>query len=184
MTETGTRHSVLTKQKHFRFRDKGALQSNSNKLTGETNEAPIEVEDGPVLAREESDEQIDLNNIPSADEADEESLFVQEDGPRRSKRSRRTTNDAESGMGSSPEIEPDPKRRRDVGSAEGDDDDDKKKMAVETTYDGFGIYGRVLCLVVKRKDNREISREPRSMGGQARMEDWITATQMPILEDD
>ncbi|RFU25097.1 hypothetical protein B7463_g11233, partial [Scytalidium lignicola] len=179
LTETTTRHSVLTKQKHFHLRDKNILQSNSNKLTGNTNGTPIEVEDGPVIVTEEGDKHIDLNDIPAAD-----SLFIQEDEPRRSKRPRRTLNNNEQTFDSSPEVEPDPKRRKDSDTTlvEEPEDEDKKKMAMETTYDGFAIYGRVLCLVVKKKDNLDKGRGSVSTRSQARMEDWIAATQMPMLD--
>ncbi|KAG7140840.1 hypothetical protein HYQ45_002557 [Verticillium longisporum] len=71
-----------------------------------------------------------------------------------------------------------------------DDGDDKKKMAMDVSFEGFAIHGRVLCLVVKRRDTR---RAPASSGrsaasaapgaaapaGQAVMENWISSTQMP-----
>ena len=54
--------------------------------------------------------------------------------------------------------------------------DDKKKAAFNTTYDGYSIYGRILCLIVKRKGQKGKS----AVGGgagQAMMEEWITSTQ-------
>ena len=64
------------------------------------------------------------------------------------------------------------------------DDDDKKKMGMNTTYDGFSIYGKILCLVVKRRggargrDNRSMGlADSGSGGGQAMMEEWISSTQ-------
>lgn len=55
-------------------------------------------------------------------------------------------------------------------------EDDKKKLALNTTYDGFSIYGRILCLVVKRKGT---ARGKALVGGagQAMMEEWISSTQ-------
>ena len=183
LTETSTRHSLLTKQKNFR-EPKKQLQSNSEKLTGETNDAPIEVEDTPMLLREESEDDVmNLDDIPDAEDDIEDSLFVEEDtGLRRSKRARAPTQASQ--LESSPGFEPLPKRRRDdpmvIGEGEGDD---KKKMAMDTSYDGFSIYGRVLCLVVKRKDKK--GKGPAgSIGGQAMMEDWITSTQMPAIQED
>jgi hypothetical protein len=185
LTETSTRHSLLTKQKHFREPKKKNLQSNSHKLTGDTNDTPIEVEDGPVILREESEEDgLNLNDLPEAEDDIEDSLFVEEDtGPRRSKRSRAPTQ-ASSSPESSPGFEPLPKRRRDSQAAPGEDEgDDKKKLTMNTSYDGFSIYGRVLCLVVKRKDKK--GKGPVGLaGGQAMMEDWITSTQMPAVQDD
>ncbi|KAE8446331.1 hypothetical protein EG329_012080 [Mollisiaceae sp. DMI_Dod_QoI] len=189
LTETSTRHSLLTKQKHFRDRGKKGLQSNSTKLTGATNDTAIEVEDAPVIRREDSEEEgLNLEDLPAAEEetsSESDGLFVDEDaGPRRSKRPRATTNDSppESSQG----FEPLPKRRRDGQediSAE-DEGDDKKKMAMDTTYDGFAIYGRVLCLVVKRKDKKGKGPAGSLGNGQATMEQWITSTQMPPQDDE
>lgn len=74
--------------------------------------------------------------------------------------------------------------------------DDKKKLAMDISYEGFAIYGRVLCLVVKRRGDGagagkgkglaagggRSSIRPGQSGapaGQAMMENWITSTQMP-----
>ena len=155
------------------------MKSNSNKLTGDTNDTAIEVEDAPAIRREESEEEeTRFADLPSADDPD--ALFVSDGGPRRSKRSRTSIN-VESSPDSSPGLEPLPKRRKDTD----DDDeptDDKKKMAMDTSYEGFAIYGRVLCLVVKRRDRK--GKGPASIaGGQAMMEDWITSTQMPQADE-
>ncbi|KAM0315180.1 hypothetical protein ACHAO8_004119 [Botrytis cinerea] len=155
-------------------RNKKALQSNSDKLTGNTNDAPIEVADGPAIVREASEESFSLQDIPEV--GNDSDLFVSEDeGPRGSKRSRIGRDSTDSDFG------PLAKRRKD-GEISEDDDDDKKKMAMDTSYDGFSVNGRVLCLVVKRKDKK--GKAPAASGGQAMMEDWITSTQMPPqLED-
>jgi hypothetical protein len=191
LTETSTRHSLLYKQKHFRERGKKGIQSNSSKLMGATNDNAIEVEDAPVILREESEEDgLNLQDLPAAETPpsdDVDSLFIAEDsGPRRSKRPRTTTNISsppESSPESSPGFEPLPKRSKNTEGLPADEaTDDKKKMAMDTSYDGFSIYGRLLCLVVKRKDKK--GKEPVRSGGQAMMEDWITSTQMPPQEED
>ncbi|KAL2165891.1 hypothetical protein VTG60DRAFT_3626 [Thermothelomyces hinnuleus] len=86
-----------------------------------------------------------------------------------------------------------PKRRKEKAAALGGDTaerDDKKKLAMDISYEGFAIYGRVLCLVVKRRGdgaakggssavssgNRALPSRP---GGQAMMENWIASTQAP-----
>ncbi|ESZ94055.1 hypothetical protein SBOR_5581 [Sclerotinia borealis F-4128] len=173
LTETSTRHSILFKQKNFRDKSKKDLQSNSDKLTGDTNDAPIEVADGPAIVREESEESISLQNLPEA--GDDSDLFISEDeGPRGSKRSRNGRESIDSDVG------PLAKRQKDGEILE--DEDDKKKMAMDTSYDGFTVNGRVLCLVVKRKDKK--GKAPVAIGGHAMLEDWITSTQMPPeLED-
>lgn len=88
-----------------------------------------------------------------------------------------------------------------VGDSAQDDnsDDDKKKLAMDISYEGFSIYGRVLCLVVKRRDGN-IGSGPQQTGrgrstpaaggshahatkpgggGQAMMENFIISTQIP-----
>ncbi|KAI9645227.1 hypothetical protein NHQ30_005961 [Ciborinia camelliae] len=173
LTETSTRHSILFKQKQFRDTSKKSLQSNSNKLTGDTNDTPIEVADGPTFVREESEEPVSLQDLPEAE--DDSDLFISEDeGPRGSKRSRNERESMDS------DFSPLAKRQKD-GETSGDEDD-KKKMAMDTSYDGFTVNGRVLCLVVKRKDKK--GKSPAANGGQAMLEDWIISTQMPPpLED-
>ncbi len=188
LTETSTRHSLLTKQKHFRDLTKKGLESNSQKLTGATNDTAIEVEDLPLIRREDSeDDGLDIQDVPIAEGelSEEESLFVADKGPRRSKRTRATTVNGSPDSSSSTfeTMKPEAKRRKDADPMQdGEHEDDKKKMAVDTTYEGFSIYGRVLCLVVKRKDAR--GKGPAKSAGQVMMEDWITATQMPPPDAD
>jgi hypothetical protein len=93
-------------------------------------------------------------------------------------------------------VEDRPSKRR---KEEDDDDDtaqlappsdDKKKMAMDISYEGFAIYGRVLCLVVKRRGSGRTaqamagnkSQTASQMANQAVMENWITSTQMPAAE--
>lgn len=100
-------------------------------------------------------------------------------------------------------MQPPAKRRKDAASAGADEDgsehgpDDKKKLAMDISYEGFAIYGRVLCLVVKRREGSSSSKgkgkgvagAPGAAGlgsraaqrpeGQAVMENWITSTQAP-----
>jgi hypothetical protein len=122
--------------------------------------------------RQGEDEEEDRNygnedssdNEPDADSsADEES----EDGSRPNKRLREAREASE-----------EPQR------------DDKKKLAMDISYEGFSIYGRVLCLVVKKRDAGSVGRSTAAVGsstrsqsaapgGQAMMENWITSTQMP-----
>ncbi|PFH56216.1 hypothetical protein XA68_16887 [Ophiocordyceps unilateralis] len=188
LTERSTRHSLLLKHKHFRDKTKNRLQSNSTKLIGETDRAPVEVAD------EDDDDDVRLADVPVAPSA------------ARSKRRRNTTievddgdddeyeNDglADDGGSATPAVEvisdtdePAPKRPRRAAASEGGDDD-KKKLAMDVSYEGFDIYGRVLCLVVKRRSQqaRSEARGAKPGGqGQARMENWITSTQVPIGED-
>lgn len=93
---------------------------------------------------------------------------------------------------------PPAKRRKDAASpAEHEAQrDDKKKLAMDIRYEGFSIYGRVLCLVVKKRDGlstgrnvpaktgRRAGQSAAPGGGQAVMENWITSTQMPEVAPD
>ncbi|KFA65748.1 hypothetical protein S40285_04877 [Stachybotrys chlorohalonatus IBT 40285] len=205
LTETNTRHSLLTKQKHFREKLPAKMQSNSSKLMGETVAAPIDVDvnvNVPIrLEEDDVDDGRALADIP----------FAPLD--RQSKRSRMSSDeDPEMSDGNdegvpilleSEDDQPPHKRRRqpkqtphdqqDRDADEDDDEgDDKKKLAMDVSYEGFSIYGRVLCLVIKRREtkaqqNRGGARLAEAGGsrpvGQASMENWITSTQIPVGEE-
>ncbi|KAK3341790.1 hypothetical protein B0T25DRAFT_594217 [Lasiosphaeria hispida] len=240
LTETDTRHSLLHKQKHFRDKTQTKLTSNSSKLTGESRDAPIDVDgalsrevadvgDEPIIREEDEDQDpIDLDDIPDV----HETAASPGSSNRRPKRRRERLSGPE-GQGSGEEMDkssadddddididvedvdsdssandlfvgdsdgsdagmgpPPPKRRKDK---DGEGGDDKKKLAMDISYEGFAIYGRVLCLVVKRRDGASRAGTfavPSSKsqtgrpGGQAVMENWITSTQLPeagVTEDD
>ncbi|KAI0178967.1 hypothetical protein GGR52DRAFT_283428 [Hypoxylon sp. FL1284] len=242
LTETSTRHALLTKHKHFHDTTQTKLTSNSGRLVGASNEAPIDVdaaaELAPAIPLEESDDDVDpaaaLAAIPAIDE--ETDAATGTSSGRRPKRARRNTEaeaaagadrggedqgDSEVEMVSDRESEedddddglfvhedadddagtrpPPAKRRRGAAAAEGDsaEDDDKKKLAMDISYEGFSIYGRVLCLVVKRREgsigggpqqqlappsargNRTAAAAMKPGGGQAMMENFIISTQVP-----
>ncbi|KAH7256470.1 hypothetical protein BKA59DRAFT_73809 [Fusarium tricinctum] len=190
LTETSTRHSLLYKTKHFRDKLPLKMESNSSKLIGETDSIPVDVDDeyrAPVL-QEEDDDEVRLADIPIA-----------ETTTRRSKRQRGMLNPGqdddeaseEDETASAIEIDSDteapPHKRHRAQENDGlDGGDDKKKLAMDVSYEGFAIYGQVLCLVVKKR----ASAAPSSVGGakgrpegQAMMENWISSTQMPVGED-
>lgn len=182
--ETNTRHSLLTKKKNFRAKGPGMIQSNTTRLIDETNEQPVDVEDDaamPIRLEEDSDEDtgIRLADIPAADE----NLHP--------KRDRSGGNDEVDAIdvGSDDEVPP-TKRRRGLLDGDSDDDEgeDKKKMAMDVSYEGFAIYGRVLCLVVKRTGEKSASQTTTSRsevaGGQAKMENFLTSTQVPVGEEE
>lgn len=67
-----------------------------------------------------------------------------------------------------------------------EDQDDKKKLALNTSYDGFSIYGRILCLVVKRK-GRKAQASAAPAGGSQMMEQWVStqaAQEAGLVDDD
>lgn len=193
LTETSTRHSLLTKHKHFREKAPPMMQSNSTRLIGETDLMPVDVEAAtPVPSEQDSDDEGPrLADVPLA-----------EPGARR-KRPRNGANSVEDAecnddddAASAIEIdsdadEPAPKRPRGVPGPDGqdDDEDDKKKLAMDVSYEGFAIYGRVLCLVVKKRQGKAQTakgdaRGAKSAGqGQARMENWISSSQVPVGEE-
>ncbi|RYP64740.1 hypothetical protein DL769_006545 [Monosporascus sp. CRB-8-3] len=252
LTETSTRHSLLTKHKHFHDTTQTKLTSNNaGRLVGAASEAPIDVDDPAVIAgllrREESDEDVGaaLAAIPAAVvdvDADETVAGGSSGGDhgadcrRPTKRPRRnTTKEAgdAAGRGQESDVEailsdeedalfvytsPDdgnysglPPAKRHKGRAaaatadsDGGGGDDKKKLAMDISYEGFSIYGRVLCLVVKRRDGGTTkgtgsfssqaaggagggrggsASNKVGGGGQAMMENFIISTQVPAGAD-
>ncbi|KAM0440993.1 hypothetical protein ACHAPT_000298 [Fusarium lateritium] len=202
LTETSTRHSLITKTKHFREKLPPRMESNSSKLIGETDNVPVDVdaEDHTAVLQEDED-QVLLADIP-----------LVETTTRRSKRQRgrpiRDDDDSEASgddetAASAIEIDSDTeapphKRHRGRGASSSEDDsgenDDKKKLALDVSYDGFAIYGQVLCLVVKKKETGRPLQHAAGGGGgsvgargrpegQAMMENWISSTQIPVGEE-
>ncbi|KAI9831807.1 MAG: hypothetical protein M1819_004704 [Sarea resinae] len=200
LTDISTRHSLLTKQKIFRDKPQ-RLESNSSKLTG-TQEGPVEIEDdaAPVVIREESDESeanIRLADIPAVTENETE----EQEGPSSRQRKRPRHNSDSLFLHDSEESEDDaiqlqrdspPAKRSKGGPRDGSytgivgSTDDKKKLALSTLYDGFAIYGRVLCLVVKRRGGQSKTTAAGGSGitgGQAMMEQWISTQAQQEADD-
>jgi hypothetical protein len=198
LTEGLTRHSLITKQKQFAKKPK--LQSTGNKLTGWLNnsENPITLEDNDEapagLRKEEVEDEHALDDILEVtskgkrkvgDELmDNDPLFVSSDDEgtfqtqrvapaERRKGTRRRGNKVDSDE--EPEAEP-------------EIEDDKKKMAMNTTYDGFSIYGRILCLIVKRKGKKAAPGAVGApVGGSQMMEHWVStqvAQEAGLADDD
>ncbi|KAI0126613.1 hypothetical protein BJ170DRAFT_684199 [Xylariales sp. AK1849] len=220
LTETSTRHSLLTKNKHFHDTTQTKLTSNSGRLVGATGEAPIDVDLDAAAAiitlrHEDSDDNEDMGAalaaIPAPPAAAEESA-----ASRRPKRARRNTgeteqgsesdfevissdddaNDADSVHSATPGQRPH-KRRKEAADNDGAGDH-KKKLAMDISYEGFSIYGRVLCLVVKRRDvpnaaggsgkvalgaGGSSKAKQGGPGGQTMMENFIISTQVPAGAD-
>ncbi|KAI0446468.1 hypothetical protein F4803DRAFT_547193 [Xylaria telfairii] len=248
LTETSTRHSVVTKHKHFHDTTQTKLKSNSGRLVAEANDAPTDLDMGAdsalVMPREESDDEdagVTLAAIPAIDD------LAPSDRMRRPKRARSNTDvdvdadtgadaDASAGVNpghvvsgldnqfevisddddaredddglfvqsptSEPLGPPPAKRQRPAPATSEGDADDKKKLAMDISYEGFSIYGRVLCLVVKRRDGNGAelaerganasaaavggsgnSRAKAGSRGQAMMENFILSTQIPAGTD-
>lgn len=194
LTELSTRHSLLTKQKQFS--EKPKLKRTGNKLTGwlnnnSDNRIVIDDDERPPEILQEEEDVVELRDIPEAGdggkrkaskvvENEDDALFVSSDDEeffqtqreRSKKRTKRGSNHPKS------------------AEAPEDDDttaDDKKKLALNTSYDGFSIYGRILCLVVKRKGKRAEQSNPGApLGGGQMMEQWVStqAAQEAGLDED
>lgn len=110
----------------------------------------------PVFVEEESDDGTDLialDRIPSAnDEVDDEGHSTK-------------------GAPNGPSNE----------MAEDLDEDNKKKLAFKTSYEGFSIWGWVLCLLVDRKGGP--GKKASGPDAQALMAEWITSTQLQREDD-
>lgn len=217
LTETNTRHSLVTKHKHFHDTTQTKLMSNSGRLVGASHDAPIDVDlhaaAPPITLQEDSDSEdvaTDLAAIPAAPAAAGDADVTTAPG-RRPKRLRTNTISAEPNghqqgaqsdlemvssddgtLGlSSPGHQPPTKRRKAPAGAD-TEVENKKKLALDISYEGFSIYGRVLCLVVKRRErpnasttggawggNARVRQDAAAGGGQAMMENFIISTQLP-----
>ncbi|ETN38799.1 uncharacterized protein HMPREF1541_06838 [Cyphellophora europaea CBS 101466] len=144
LTEVGTRHALIIKNKTFQQRE--PIKSNSSKMLGAAG--------GPVTIHEESDEEdVSMGDIPAA-------INVEDDGSGEDQTTRYPSG-----------------RDGATGS------DDKKKMGFTTSYDGFNIWGLVLCLLVERKGGS--IKKPQNVpagNAQALMEEWIS-TQREQIDD-
>ena len=180
LTDGGTRHSILTKHKHFHDKTQTKLTSNTNKMLGADKENPVDL-DVPIR-QEASDDDVEISDIPAAPES------VDSGAKRRRNEPDSEFDTSEDETASAIDVdsdaeEPPHKRLRE------DQADDKKKMDMDVSYEGFAIYGRVLCLVVRKRDNPKKKAPSRAAtsgvqpAGQAKMENWITSTQIPVGED-
>jgi len=181
LTETSTSHAMLTKQKTFSAKPK--LESNASKLTewmgGANTDTAIRVEDGdevPAVLLEEEAEDVALENIPDIDTAAATS---------RAKRTRGADDENEhifvqSEDDEEEEAAPRKKKKTKVKDA---DEDDKKKLGINTAYEGFSIYGRILCLIVKRKGVKKATGG--NAAGTQMLENWVStqADNEGVLDD-
>ena len=162
--------------------EKAKLGTKEGRLTGPgTRDVPLEISDdrGADLIRGESqgESETNLMDIPAAQDDDRDSESSQESG----------SNEQDLFVADEAHSE-DARARKASRSRRGIDDvveDDKMKMALNTTYDGFSIYGRILCLVVRRRRLTE-GKELAGGAGQAMMEEWIASSQMgegPMMDD-
>ncbi|KAI1511174.1 hypothetical protein A1F97_03705 [Pyrenophora tritici-repentis] len=196
LTELSSRHSVLTKQKVFK--DKPRIQSNSGKLTNwlatGTSEKPLVINEDvaePIVIREEEDnETIKLNDIPEANMPEKQSRRSTRGKATRVDRGADALSDSEGSDLFVPEPSPTQPKNRSRKSDEAEDEDeeplngDKKKPGLKTCYDGFSIYGRILCLVVKRRGVRHPAGASGATSSQAMLENWVSTQAVAEPVDD
>jgi Zn-dependent metalloprotease len=164
---------MLTKQKTFSTKPK--LQSNTRKLTdwigGQNTDTAIKVDEGdevPAVLLEE-DEEVALEDIPEVDTAatrsrtkrprgeddgDEEHIFVQSEEEEEE------------------DLAPRRRKKTKVVDETSKEEEDKKKLGINTAYEGFSIYGRILCLIVKRKGVKKSAGGNTS--GTQMLENWVS----------
>ena len=195
LTELSSRHSIMTKQKIFT--DKPRIQSNSGKLTGwlttGTSAQPVVINESatdPFFIEEEEDDAVKLADIPEANPATKRST--------RTKRSRSEVDkDPTDNASDSDEMDlfvPETASKRsktdtapaDSEEVQGEGDmDDKKKLGLNTSYEGFSIYGRILCLVVKRRGGRTGTGGAGALvSSQKMLENWVSTQAAGQVDDD
>lgn len=160
LTERSSRHAILRKERRAREEGKGGVGvAGGGKMTGESKDEPVDVDGG------EDDDvapaPVGLRREDSEKEADDGAVALADIPP---------------APGEHPQQE--------VVAANDDDKEDKKKLALNTRYEGFSIYNRILCLVVKRKGAATSTKGKEPQGGagagpaRPMMEEWISSTQM------
>lgn len=189
LTELSARHSVMTKQKVFK--DKPRIQSNSGRLTNwlatGTSDQPVVINElaaDPIVIEEDDEDGVNLADIPEA--------------PGRATRTKRSRGEAGKNASESDEdmFIPDTaaSKRSKTGAASADAEaiededqsqDDKKKLGLNTSYEGFSIYGRILCLVVKRRVVRNAAGGAVTpISSQHMLENWVSTQAAGQTADD
>ncbi|EMD65759.1 hypothetical protein GGP41_010613 [Bipolaris sorokiniana] len=175
LTELSSRHSVLTKQKIFK--DKARIQSNSGKLTGwltsGTSDQPVVINEDaaePITIRQEDNSgAVNLFDIPEAKTAKKQHSEASD-----SETSDLIVSEQASITGNTAQDQD-----------EGQRGDETKKLGLRTSYDGFSIYGRILCLVVKRRGARNAApASGAASGSQAMLENWVSTQAVAGQQDE
>jgi len=145
LTDSSTRHQLLTKTKEF------ASSKHKGTLEGWL---------GPGDSAME-------NPIPtSADEGNREFVVIREESPSDDV----VLADIPSAPGSGEESQDNDSIVPKALDRTGQDD---KKLAPRTSYEGFSIYGRVLCLVIKRRGVAAAA-ATKPPSSQKMMENWVS----------
>jgi hypothetical protein len=148
-------------EEHDNVSSKKSRAGNNSEVTGDAGEAV----DTSVLVESDNESGLDLHDIPQA-----------EGNGINGKRQRDTDEPVD--VAASRRAS---KRRKDEEPQPVDD----KKMPFKTNYEGFTIYGWVLCLLVTRKgDKVRASTASSEPSRQALMEEWMsTQAQGDVIEE-
>lgn len=161
LRESRTRHSLLTRQKTFEEPDDAQKRKPVDQAAGSA-------ETG-ILVESDDEAEPSLHNIPAATEDDTSTKRPAETDP----------------PDASPERQRSSKRQKGKQAAfEEDQDQDEKKLRFRTNYEGFNIYGWVLCLLVTRKGVAAKQADTAEPKRQVLMEEWMaTQTQGDMDEE-
>ena len=170
LMKTPIRHSLLVKHKTFKDKKQAKIRSTSNKLLGiDGKKTAIDVEafeEVPNIRVEDSDDDtLILKNIPPAPEKGRQNTNNKTKCEKETIQSPKEDEGEDEHVGE-PQIvdscddeddnaniaEEKPKMHRRGPHRTSSEADKKKKMEIDISYEGFSIYGRVLCLVVKRRE--------------------------------
>ena len=180
----------MTKQKIFK--DKPRIQSNSGKLSNwltiETSDQPVVINElavDPIVIEEDDEDAVKFADIPEA--------------PKRSTRPKRSRSEAEKEASKNadenlfgPEMAASKRSKTGATPAdaeviedEDESQDDRKKLGLNTSYEGFSIYGRILCLVVKRRGARDAAGGTAApVSSQQMLENWVSTQAAGQTGDD
>ncbi|MDI1490897.1 MAG: hypothetical protein OHK93_002102 [Ramalina farinacea] len=158
-------HAVCVRSREMKGEGVGVVEIAEEEDEVELADIPAEEGDGVEVKMEDGTEEVPVE-LPDregeGEDDDDEGDAFERDNPMTSRQRRRVA------------------MRRD---GEGEDEK-KKKGSFDTTYEGFSIYGRILCLVVKRRGTgAKGGRELAGGAGQAMMEEWI-GTQIRQHDDE
>ena len=151
MTQTSSRHSILRKSKFIK------PDPTPSRVTRRRQTTLTQIGNRADDAFDVDNDVDDVNNTPILREEDDES------DDEAAELSNIPFASKSNGAGDAIDVDD----MEDVQEAGGDD---KKKIPMNTSYQGFAIYGRILCLVVKRVKKVQ---EKGVGDGKAMMEEWI-----------
>lgn len=189
---------MLTKEKIFK--DKARIQSNSGKLTNwlttGTSEQPVVIQEDaaePIAIREEDDDdQVNLSDIPEAEPTNNQQRYSAHDRPGSDAQDTNACSDASESESEDLDLSVAGANGRRSTRNKGQDKDedggprgdDQKKLGLRTSYEGFSIYGRILCLVVKRRGVRSAASAGGATSSQAMLENWVSTQAVADAHDD